>query len=342
MRPRKGWASALPVAAGTFALACSGGGSNASPRGTEDGGPADGAGVGEIYVTNSEAPSVTVFALGASGNTAPVRTIAGSSTGLQGPTGIGVDSLGNIYVANRLAATVTVYGPMDSGNVSPARTITVQGMLAPQGIAVGPGNDLYVSTCPGCGGGNGDIGIYHFPPQASQPDRIIGGATNTNTGLTAPGSITLDANQNLVVGNSFGGAVETFAAGARGDVAPFRTFTPTSANLQGIADALDTIFVADPTTGVQEYAATAMASDSGSVQPSFTIANYDFPIQYPGELQIDTQAAPPVLYFVDFSGNAVYVAPTSGSLPSLTVMSVASIQGAATSLSAPFGIAVVH
>ncbi|HXX67818.1 MAG TPA: hypothetical protein VEK07_11580 [Polyangiaceae bacterium] len=327
------------VTAALLAAACSSG-SKSSPGGGPDAAQADsGRGAG-IYVTNAGGVSVTVFALGASGNAVPVRTIAGSNTGLASPLGIGVDSLGNVYVANRSAGTVTVYGPSASGNTAPERTITAQGMGAPEGIAIGPSGDLYVSTCPGCDGGNGNIGVYHFPSQASLPDHILGGDTNTNTGLTAPGSIVLDSNQNLIVGNSFGGAIEIFAEGATGDVAPLRTFTPSSSNLQGLAVGMNTIFVADPSTGIQEYPESQTAGDGGLVTPAFTIPGDAFPIKYPGELAIDTQASPAVLYAVDFSGNTVFVAPTSGSLPDLTVMSVVPIQGPATTMNEPFGVAV--
>lgn len=326
--------------AAIFAAACSSS-SKSSPSGPGPDAAQVDAGRGSgIYVTNSGSASVTVFALGASGNAIPVRTIAGTSTGLASPLGIGVDSFGNVYVANRSAGTVTVYGPADSGNVAPSRTITAQGMAAPEGIAVGPGDDLYVSTCPGCGNGAGDIGIYHFPSQGSQPDRILGGDTNMNTGLTAPASIALDSSQNLIVGNSFGGSVEVFPAGASGDVPPLRTFTPSSLNLQGIAYAMNTIFIADPSTGIQEYPASETGGDASSVAPAFTIPGNAFPIEYPGELTIDTSVVPAVIYAVDFSGSTVFVAPTSGSLPDLTVTSVVPIQGPATMLSEPFGIAV--
>jgi len=328
------------VAAAVFAVACSSS-SKSSPGGAgPDAAQADsGRGTG-IYVTNSGSVSVTVFELGASGNAVPVRTIAGSNTGLATPLGVGVDPLGNVYVANQSMGTVTVYGPTASGNVAPERTITAQGMGAPEGIAIGPSGDLYVSTCPGCATGNGNIGVYHFLSQTSQPDHVLGGDTNVNTGLTAPASIAIDSNQNLIVGNSFGGTIEIFAEGASGDVAPLRTFMPSSLNLQGLAVGMNTIFIADPSTGIQEYPESQTAGDGGSVAPAFTIPGDAFPIHYPAGLAIDTGASPAVLYAVDFSGNTVFVAPTSGSLPDLTVMSVVPIQGPATTLNDPFGVAV--
>src|SRR5580704_15802837 len=87
-----------------------------------------------IYVTSSSPDSVLVFAPGASGNVAPVRTISGVSTGLSTPIGIGVDSQGSVYVANREGGSVTVYPALANGDVAPVRTLTASGMSAPEGI----------------------------------------------------------------------------------------------------------------------------------------------------------------------------------------------------------------
>ncbi len=292
-----------------------------------------------IYVTDYATNSVLVFALDASGNVAPTRTISGSSTGMSGPIGIGVDSQGSVYVANREGASVTVYPALADGNVAPVRTLTAQGMSAPEGIAVAPGDDVFVSTCPTCGGNEeGNIGIYHFPSQSSQTDRILGGASNANTGLTVPGALALDDSQDLVVGNSFGGTIEFFANAANGDVAPTSVFQPSTSNLQSIAYDDGTIFVTDPSAGVEQYVAT----DAGVVMPASTIPASAFPITYPAGMAIDTNATPPVLYVVDFSANAIYVAQTAGTPPNLTVASVTTIAGDATTLNMPLGIAIVR
>jgi hypothetical protein len=61
---------------------------------------------GNIYVTTDGSSvdnqqKVLVYAKGASGNVAPIATIAGSNTGLFGPGAIAVDAARRIYVANR-------------------------------------------------------------------------------------------------------------------------------------------------------------------------------------------------------------------------------------------------
>ena len=43
---------------------------------------------GNLYVANTLGNSITVYAPGASGNAAPLATIGGGRTGLNGPVGI--------------------------------------------------------------------------------------------------------------------------------------------------------------------------------------------------------------------------------------------------------------
>ena len=84
---------------------CGGGGDSAATSTTP---PSTPAAVPGIYVTNAN-NTVTVFALDANGNTAPLRTLGGASTGLALPIGIATDRQGQLYVANRLGSKVTVY-----------------------------------------------------------------------------------------------------------------------------------------------------------------------------------------------------------------------------------------
>ena len=100
-----------------------------------------------IYVTNVNA-TITIFDLDASGDVAPIRTIAGSSTGLQLPIGLAVDHEGNVYTADRLASTVSAFPPGSTGNIAPLRTLTATGMLAPETVAVDTNDDVFVAHLP--------------------------------------------------------------------------------------------------------------------------------------------------------------------------------------------------
>ncbi len=77
---------------------------------------------GNLYVSNSD--SITVYAPGATGNAAPIRTISGASTGLSNPLGVAVDSAGHLYVANILGSSITMYALGATGNVAPLRTVS--------------------------------------------------------------------------------------------------------------------------------------------------------------------------------------------------------------------------
>ena len=287
-----------------------------------------------IYVSQA-GNQVLVFALGATGNAAPVRTIAGTNTGLALPIGVALDASGNLYVANRLGTGVTVYAPGASGDVAPIRTLSAPGLQAAEGVAIGKNGDVFVSACPSCGSsGGGQVAVYHFPAGATQSDSSIAGA---DTGLTNPGSLTFDADQNLVVGNSFGGIVETFAPGASGDATPIRSFTPSPAtNLQAIAFADQTLFVAVPSGILSLFPAAA----TGTATASATFSS--LAVQYPAGVAVDTATAQPVVYVVDTSGGVIDIVQTTGSAPMFAPGAVTTIQGAATGLQSPLGIVIVR
>src|SRR6202020_734490 len=82
-----------------------------SSAGSDAGGSGSGSAVNlstpGIYVTNAS-NTISIFAIDATGNAAPVRAITGSATGLALPIGVQVDHLNNIYVANRVGSTITV------------------------------------------------------------------------------------------------------------------------------------------------------------------------------------------------------------------------------------------
>ena len=294
---------------------------------------ASGPGAG-IYVSQA-GNQILVFAPDATGNAAPVRTIAGSNTGLSLPIGVALDASGNLYVANRMGAGVTVYAPGASGNVAPLRTLTASGMQAAEGVAIGQGGDVFASTCPSCGAsGGGQVAVFHFPSGAAQSDYSIAGQ---DTGFTDPGSIALDSDQELVVGNSFGGTVATFAAGATGDATPIRSFVPApTTNLQAIAFADETLFVATP-SGLLSLFAPSATGDAMAVATFSSLS-----VQYPAGVAVDTTTTQPVVYLVDTSAGVINVIQTTGSAPMFAPGTVTTIQGTATELQTPLGIAIAR
>jgi hypothetical protein len=301
---------------------------------SSDGATMPGARAPGIYVslTNN---GVLVFAPDATGNVAPVRTIAGAHTGLAVPIGLALDPAGNLYVANRMGAGVTVYAPGATGDVAPIRTLSATGLQAAQALAVGPSGDVFVANCPACDGPGGpEVAVVHFPAGATQSDYSLAGQ---NTGFTNPGGIALDSRQELIVGNSFGGTIATFAPGAMGNAMPIRSFTPTPTTpMHAIAVADDTLFVSTSLGSLSLFPASA----TGNAMASSTFVSLS--VQYPAGVAIDTSAAQPVVYLVDTTAGVIHIIQTSGSAPMFAPGPATTIQGTATGLQSPLAIAVVR
>jgi len=78
-----------------------------------------------IYITDSIADSIQVFSVSATGDAAPLRTIAGAATGLANPIGIAVDNVHReIFIANVNGDSILVFSSDAYGNVAPLRTLT--------------------------------------------------------------------------------------------------------------------------------------------------------------------------------------------------------------------------
>jgi hypothetical protein len=88
-------------------------------------------GAGRLVVSNSLAPSVTIYANAATADNdvAPVAEIAGSNTGFSVPTQIFVDTTGNgtLYNADPGAARVAVWGNLNTANSNIAPTRVIKG-----------------------------------------------------------------------------------------------------------------------------------------------------------------------------------------------------------------------
>jgi hypothetical protein len=82
-----------------------------------------------LYIGNDGNNSITVYRHDAKDNTAPMKVIAGSKTGINSPGQLAQDASGNLYVANGYLlfspkfAQVLVFAHGASGNVAPIRTI---------------------------------------------------------------------------------------------------------------------------------------------------------------------------------------------------------------------------
>jgi len=156
----------------------------------------------ELFVTNAVGNSVTVYTRTASGNTAPLRTLQGPATGLNGPTGLVADlAHDELLVANAGNSSVTVYTRTASGNTAPLRTLqgAATGLSGPVDVVVDLVHDeLLVANLNG-----NSVTVYTRTASGNTaPLRTLQGAA---TALNAPRGLVVDTlNNELGVANVLG------------------------------------------------------------------------------------------------------------------------------------------
>ncbi|MGA8533686.1 MAG: hypothetical protein WB615_06225 [Candidatus Tumulicola sp.] len=96
-----------------------------------------------VYVFDTTTATISEFTAGATGNVAPIRTIAGSNTGLSGGNGFSFGLAvskrsGEIFVSNPGSNAILGFAATASGNVAPIQTIagSATGLADPLGLAV--------------------------------------------------------------------------------------------------------------------------------------------------------------------------------------------------------------
>jgi sugar lactone lactonase YvrE len=244
---------------------------------------------GNLYVRNRRGcnefganESVAVFAPGATGNVAPIRSISGPNTGLMASVnnldGMAFDSAGNLYVANP-GANVLIFAPGANGNVAPK---SVLNNVAPAGIAIDSSDRLYVTGFVGVIGG----GIEVFAAGASGNATPINTIAGNLTGLSLPVGVALDGHGNIYVSDLGAGKIFVFAPTASGNVPPIETISGSNTKLfepAGIAlDANGTVYESDLSGQVLTYAPGAF----GNVAPSTDITGTNTRLSVPGLLAL--------------------------------------------------------
>lgn len=189
--------------------------------------------LGNLYVTDTTANSVTKFAAG----TGTATTIATGSLTLKGPKGIAVDSVGDIFIADTGNSRV-VEIPVVKGALSPAGSVALtfaSALNAPQGVAVTATNDLLVAD-------TGNNRLVFVPNSAGALSTA--NTTVYSTSLNGPSAVAVDAAGDVFVAETGNKDVLEF-------IAPLSTATPNKVisaltSPTGLAtDASGSVFVAD-------------------------------------------------------------------------------------------------
>lgn len=146
-------------------------------------------------------PSITVHAIDAKGDTPPLRTIQGSNTQLNWPTGVVFDPKRNeIYVANDAGDSILAFSATTSGNAAPVRVLKGPrtGIKHPTGVALDLQNDeLWVANY-----GNHSATVYKADANGDVPPlrTIRSSPPNTQALMIGnPGALAYDAKREEIL-----------------------------------------------------------------------------------------------------------------------------------------------
>ena len=261
--------------------------------------------IGTTAATGSE---ILVYAPGATGKASPLRTIAGSATGMQvlsttSVSSMTVDAASNLYVAtdvqvgsgpsNRVYQGISVFSPTAAGNIAPTKSIAgdATGIFTPTQIALDSAANIYVANS----AVQGPASILIFNSGATgnaAPSGTLGG---DKTNIYIPRGVAVDTAGNIYVaslaqnpppGPGLGGApsILVFAVGATGNVAPIRTITGSATTMGEIGnlrvDSAGNIYVLSGTT-ILKFAAGA----SGNAAPADSITSASY-FQFDGGIAV--------------------------------------------------------
>jgi len=146
-------------------------------------------------------PSINVYPIKASGNTAPLRVIAGPRTQMNWPTAISFDDERNeIYVANDAADSVLVFDASAEGDAAPVRVLKGPKSLIknPTGVFVDvKNNELWVANF-----GNHSATVYPRTASGDAPPlRVIRSAPAGKQALMIgnPGALSYDTKREEIL-----------------------------------------------------------------------------------------------------------------------------------------------
>ncbi len=292
---------------------------------------------GKLYVSNTASNTILRFdqAFIASGNVAPAVTIAGSSTQLNAPAYIFLDTAADrLYVANNGDFSILVFDNIStkSGNAAPDRVITgtATSLVSPTDVSLDTGrNLLYVAD-------DTQIEVFGSASTAN------GAATPLKTftpGFRASAVFIDGANDRLYAADQVGNAIDIYDSAstlASGNITASRTLgSPTATNTHlgapaGIqVDGAGRLVVSNGSAkSITIY--NSAATVTGDVAPSAEIVGSNTGFNQPNQIAVDTRGAN-TLYIADPGAARI---PIYGNLSSTTgnVAPTRSIAGPSTTI----------
>jgi hypothetical protein len=279
-----------------------------------------------VWVGNGANSNVNAFALSANGDTAPIASLSGALTGLNGIGGLAFDSVGELWVASANNDALEQFAPGATGNMAPTRVVTGPntGLVTPAGITLDSARLLYVTE-------SAANAVAIFPAGATGNAPPLATISGPHTGLSAPVGITISGGK-IWVANQGNSTLTAYPSTAGGDQAP-------SSMING------------PTTQLSTPAGLGLGSSGNLlVADLFGASVLSFPLAGPfGDVAPRTvigapgaQLSLPEAVDTDAAGR-VYVADENGGLNVYTATGttpVAVINGPTTGLRAPGSVAV--
>jgi hypothetical protein len=148
---------------------------------------------GNLYVSNSSALTISVYARGVTATSVPTLVI-GPITGAFSPEGMAFDHSGNLWVADESGTQVMEFTPPFAAGVqAPAKAIT--GLpFGPVGVTFDLAGDMLVPSF-----GSKTVTVFR-PPFVNGPNPVAATMTMPNN----TGGIGMDTHDNLIVGQEDG------------------------------------------------------------------------------------------------------------------------------------------
>ena len=274
----------------------------------------------------SSSASITVYPAAASGNVAPLRTIAGPNTLLSMPNQLAEDSAGYLYVADE-SSGILVFAPGANGDATPVRQIAGAAQTdVTTGVAVDGAGTMYVGVCCTNPEGQGDVLRYALNASGNvTPQAVVASGDVWN--------LTMDTTSGLLIVGHQACCASTATEGVG-------VFKPTPGGLVSVASIgllSPEGIVADPASGTYLVVANGFDTNGSAIVRFAETASGSFP--YDGY----TSGLPTVISALNVSacatalandGNgSIYLGITPGC--STTPSSVAVYGLAATGMASP-------
>lgn len=236
---------------------------------------------GDLAVGNTG--EVLVYAAGATGTAAPLRTITGGLSTLWSPNAMALDAAGQLYVAfGNIPGGISVFAANANGAAAPLRVITGPATLldlGPDGLAVDASGTIYAIRQDPSGFLGGVLAFSSTATGNAAPIRNISGS---NTPFGEPEALTLDNAGNLNVVSLAAGAplvstLSVYASTATGNVAPLRSITGANTGLATVrdihVDAAGNIYVAGLSSSLTPFVAAFAPTQTGNTAPAISFTS---------------------------------------------------------------------